>query len=180
MNTDRYDVIVIGAGHAGVEAGFAAARMGAKTAVFVIKMESIGRMSCNPSVGGPAKGHLAREIDALGGEIGYVADLTGIHYRMLNMKKGPAVWAPRAQNDRQLYSHIMREHLENQDNLDIIESTVSDILVADGAVTGVRTQIGKEYYAPKVVIASGTFLRGRIHVGNITVPGGRSGEPSAE
>ncbi len=171
---------MVGAGHAGVEAGLAAARMGAKTAIFVIKLESIGRMSCNPSVGGPAKGHLAREIDALGGEIGYVADLTGIHYRMLNMKKGPAVWAPRAQNDRQLYAQIMREHLENQDNLHIIESTVSDIIVDNGAVCGIRTQIGKEYAAPKVIIASGTFLRGRIHVGNITVAGGRSGEPSAD
>ncbi len=120
MQNFDYDVIVIGAGHAGVEAALAASRMGAKTAIFVIKLESIGRMSCNPSVGGPAKGHLAREIDALGGEIGYVSDLTGIHFRMLNRKKGPAVWAPRAQNDRQLYSLVMREHLEQQSGLQII------------------------------------------------------------
>ena len=112
MDASSFDLIVVGAGHAGVEAAFASARMGAKTAIFVIKLESIGRMSCNPSVGGPAKGHLAREIDALGGEIAYVADLTGIHFRMLNKKKGPAVWAPRAQNDRQMYSQVMREHLE--------------------------------------------------------------------
>ncbi len=175
-----YDVIVVGAGHAGVEAAFAAARMGARTAIFVIKLESIGRMSCNPSVGGPAKGHLAREIDALGGEIGYVSDLTGIHYRMLNQKKGPAVWAPRAQNDRDNYSRIMRAHLENQSGIHIIEAVVSDLLIKDKAVYGVRTQIGKEYLAPKVIIASGTFLRGRIHVGNVTVNGGRSGEPAAE
>ncbi len=175
-----YDVIVVGAGHAGVEAAFAAARMGARTAIFVIKMESIGRMSCNPSVGGPAKGHLAREIDAMGGEIGYVSDLTGIHYRMLNQKKGPAVWAPRAQNDRDAYSHVMRSHLENQSGIHIIEGVVSDLLIKDHEIVGVRTQIGKEYHAPKVIIASGTFLRGKIHVGNITVSGGRSGEPAAD
>lgn len=176
----HYDVIVIGAGHAGVEAAFAASRMGAKTAIFVIKLESIGRMSCNPSVGGPAKGHLAREIDAMGGEIAYVADLTGIHFRMLNMKKGPAVWAPRAQNDRIQYSLIMREHLEQTDGIHIIESIVSELLIKDGCIYGIKTQIGKEYHAPKVIIASGTFLRGKIHVGNITVSGGRSGEPAAD
>ncbi len=180
MSSFNFDVIVIGAGHAGVEAAFSAARMGAKTAIFVIKIESIGRMSCNPSIGGPAKGHLAREIDALGGEIGYVADLTGIHYRMLNLKKGPAVWAPRAQNDRQAYSRTMLSHLEQQSGISIVEATVSEIMVRDDTVVGIKTQIGKEFYAPKVIIASGTFLRGKIHVGNITVSGGRSGEPAAD
>ena len=111
---DRYDVIVVGAGHAGVEAALVSARMGAKTALFVIKLESVGRMSCNPTVGGPAKGHLAREIDAIGGEIGYAADITGIHFRMLNQKKGPAVWAPRTQNDRHEYTNVMRITVENQ------------------------------------------------------------------
>jgi len=162
MNASQFDVLVIGAGHAGVEAALASARMGAKTAVFVIKMESIGRMSCNPSVGGPAKGHLAREIDALGGEIGFVSDLTGIHYRMLNKKKGPAVWAPRAQNDRQLYSLIMREHLELQSNLHIIEANISDIIIEDNTVKGVVTSLGKSYFGQKVIVASGTFLNGLI------------------
>lgn len=179
MNASQFDILVIGAGHAGVEAGLACARMGAKTAVFVIKMETIGRMSCNPSVGGPAKGHLAREIDALGGEIGYVADITGIHYRMLNKKKGPAVWAPRAQNDRQLYSLIMREHLELQSNLHIIEANISDIIIEDNTVKGVVTSLGKSYLGEKVIVASGTFMNGLIHVGAISFPGGRSGEPAA-
>jgi len=174
-----YDVLVVGAGHAGIEAALASARRGAKTAVFVIKLESVGRMSCNPSVGGPAKGHLAREIDALGGELGYSADRSGIHFRMLNRKKGPAVWAPRSQNDRRLYSEMMLRTLEEQDGLDIIESTVSEILVKDSAVTGLRTSIGLEYHAPVVILATGTFLRGSIHVGNSISEGGRSGEPAA-
>ena len=177
---NHFDIIVVGAGHAGVEAALAAARMGAKTALFVIKMESIGRMSCNPSIGGPAKGHLARELDALGGEMAFVADLTGIHYRMLNIKKGPAVWAPRAQNDRQAYAQTMREHVESCVGLQIIESIVSEIIIRDAQVQGIKTQIGQSYYAPKVILATGTFLRGKIHVGNISVAGGRSGEPAAE
>ena len=175
-----FDVIVIGAGHAGCEAAMAAAGMGARTLVFVIKLESIGRMSCNPSIGGPAKAHLARETDALGGHIGWVSDLTGIHYRMLNRAKGPAVWAPRAQNDRQLYSTIMRQHLENTPNLQIIEADISQLMIKDGAIVGVRSQIGREYYAPRVIVASGTFLRGKIHVGKINFSGGRSGEPSSD
>lgn len=175
-----FDVIVVGAGHAGVESAFAAARMGAKVAIFVIKMESIGRMSCNPSIGGPAKGHLAREIDAMGGEMGFVSDLTGIHYRMLNQTKGPAVWAPRAQNDRDAYSRTMRAHLEAIPNIHIIEATVCELLLSSGRVTGVKTMIGCVYHAPAVIIASGTFLRGKIHVGKISYSGGRSGEPSAD
>ncbi|MDD2331195.1 MAG: tRNA uridine-5-carboxymethylaminomethyl(34) synthesis enzyme MnmG [Candidatus Cloacimonetes bacterium] len=180
MQSYDYDVIVVGAGHAGVEAALAASRMGARTSIFVIKLESIGRMSCNPSVGGPAKGHLAREIDALGGEIGYVTDLTGLHFRMLNRKKGPAVWAPRSQNDRQLYSQIMRERLESQANLQIIESLVTAILTCPDGVCGVRTQSGREYRAPKVILATGTFMRGKIHIGKHNYAGGRSGEPAAE
>ncbi len=177
---NKFDVIVVGAGHAGVEAALAAARMGANTAIFVIKLESIGRMSCNPSVGGPAKGHLAREIDALGGELGYVADLSGIQFRMLNKKKGPAVWAPRSQNDRDLYSKIMRQHLENQPNLQIIEDTISEVLIdSHKQVNGVISQIGYSYYAPKVVLANGTFLKGAIHIGHKQYPGGRSGEPAS-
>jgi tRNA uridine 5-carboxymethylaminomethyl modification enzyme len=176
----NFDVIVVGAGHAGVEAALAAARMGANTAIFVIKLESIGRMSCNPSVGGPAKGHLAREIDALGGELGYVADLSGIQFRMLNKKKGPAVWAPRSQNDRDLYSKIMRSHLENQPNIQIIEDTIAEVLVdSQNRVTGVSSYIGYTYNAPKVILANGTFLKGAIHIGHKQYPGGRSGEPAS-
>jgi len=177
--TADYDVLVVGAGHAGIEAALASARRGARTAIFVIKLESVGRMSCNPSMGGPAKGHLAREIDALGGELGYSADRSGIHFRMLNRKKGPAVWAPRAQNDRRLYSELMLRALEEQDGLDIIESTVCEIMVKDNAVTGLRTSIGLEYHAPAVILATGTFLRGSIHVGTSISEGGRSGEPAA-
>jgi tRNA uridine 5-carboxymethylaminomethyl modification enzyme len=180
MDSPKFDILVVGAGHAGVEAGLACARMGARTAVFVIKLESIGRMSCNPSVGGPAKGHLAREIDALGGEIGYVADITGIHFRMLNKKKGPAVWAPRAQNDRQLYSLIMREHLELQSGLHIIEASVTDLIIENGEVRGVVTSLGKSFYGQKVILCNGTFLNGLIHVGAVSYPGGRSGEPASE
>jgi len=175
----NYDVLVVGAGHAGIEAALASARRGARTAVFVIKLESVGRMSCNPSIGGPAKGHLAREIDAMGGELGYAADRSGIHFRMLNRKKGPAVWAPRAQNDRRHYSELMLRAMEEQDGLDIIESTVSELLVKDGAIYGLRTSIGLEYLAPAVILATGTFLRGSIHVGSSRSEGGRSGEPAA-
>ncbi len=177
---NKYDVIVVGAGHAGVEAASAAARMGANTILFVIKMESIARMSCNPTIGGPAKGHLAREIDALGGLIGKAADSTGIQFRMLNRKKGPAVWAPRCQNDRGLYSRFMAAELENTANLLIIESTIDEILVEDGKVTGVRSHLHEEYYAPRIIITTGTFLRGRVFVGDIAYSAGRAGEPSAD
>ncbi|HNQ44085.1 MAG TPA: FAD-dependent oxidoreductase, partial [Candidatus Cloacimonadota bacterium] len=175
-----YDLIVIGAGHAGIEAALAAARMGLRTALITIKLEAIGRMSCNPSIGGPAKGHLAREIDALGGEMGRIADLTGIHFRMLNRKKGPAVWAPRAQNDRALYSKLMREAIEAQEGLHLIEAEISEIITRDDVVTGCRSRIGKDFFAPAVVIASGTFLAGKIHIGKVSYSGGRSGEPAAD
>ena len=179
---EKYDVIVVGAGHAGIEAALAAARMGAKTLIFVIKIESIGRMSCNPSIGGPAKGHLAREIDALGGEIGKSADLSGIQFRMLNRKKGPAVWAPRSQNDRTGYSIVMREALENQNGLQIKESIIEEIILsADGKkVIGVKSNLGEIYYAPKIILANGTFLKGRVFVGDINYSAGRAGEPAAE
>ncbi|MCF7918410.1 MAG: tRNA uridine-5-carboxymethylaminomethyl(34) synthesis enzyme MnmG [Candidatus Cloacimonetes bacterium] len=179
MYLNKYDVIVVGAGHAGVEAASAAARMGAETLLFVIKFESIARMSCNPTIGGPAKGHLAKEIDALGGLIGKAADSTGIQFRMLNRSKGPAVWAPRCQNDRGLYTRFMTEELENTDNLLIMESTITDIIVEKGIVTGVRSHLGQEYYAPRVIICAGTFLRGRVFVGDISYPAGRAGEPAA-
>lgn len=177
---DKYDIIVVGAGHAGIEAALAAARRGAKTALFTIKLEAIGRLSCNPSIGGPAKGHLAREIDALGGEIARVADLSGIHFRMLNRSKGPAVWAPRAQNDRSLYSRLMIEAVETADNLHLIEADIVSLIIEDGAVKGVKSHIGREYYAPKVILANGTFLNGTIHIGKISYSGGRSGEPASQ
>ena len=187
---NKFDVIVVGAGHAGIEAGLASARMGAKTALFVIKIETIGMMSCNPTLGGPAKGHLAREIDALGGEQAIAADITGIHFRMLNLKKGPAVWAPRTQNDRHAYNKYMIEAVERQDNLFVIESQIVDLLVTEKGksthhreelqVYGVVSIIGQEYYAPKVILTNGTFLNGRIHVGNKNYAGGRSGEPADE
>jgi tRNA uridine 5-carboxymethylaminomethyl modification enzyme len=177
---ESFDVIVIGAGHAGIEAALAAARRGANTALFTIKLEAIGRMSCNPSIGGPAKGHLAREIDALGGEMARVADLTGIHFRMLNRSKGPAVWAPRAQNDKSRYSELMREAVENTANLHLIEANIAQLVIEQGSVIGCISEIGHPYYAPKVIIASGTFLAGRIHIGKKSYKGGRSGEPSAD
>jgi tRNA uridine 5-carboxymethylaminomethyl modification enzyme len=176
---NKFDIIVVGAGHAGVEAALVAGKMGATVLLFVMKMESIGRMSCNPSVGGPAKGHLAREIDALGGVIGEAADSTGIHFRMLNMKKGPAVWAPRSQNDRSAYSSFMRQKIESQTNVTIIESTIDEILIKENMVYGVQSALGENYYAPKVILANGTFLRGKVHVGGVSFSAGRSGEPAS-
>jgi len=180
--TSKYDVIVVGAGHAGIEAALASARMGARTLIFVIKLESVGRMSCNPSVGGPAKGHLAREIDALGGEIGRAADITGIQFRMLNRKKGPAVWAPRSQNDRTFYSIHMRETLESQTGLEIKESIIDEIVLSRDRkeVIGVRSMLGEIYFSQKVILANGTFLRGKVHVGNVSYSSGRAGEPASE
>ena len=177
---DSFDIIVIGGGHAGIEAALAASRRGANTALFTMKLEAIGRMSCNPSLGGPAKGHLAREIDALGGEMARVADLSGIHFRMLNRSKGPAVWAPRSQNDRALYAHLMREAVECAPNLRLIEANIAELIIKEGKVAGCISEIGKEYHAPKVIIASGTFLGGRIHIGKKSYKGGRSGEPSSD
>jgi tRNA uridine 5-carboxymethylaminomethyl modification enzyme len=177
----KYDVIVVGAGHAGIEAAMAAARMGAETLLFVIKIETIGRMSCNPSIGGPAKGHLVRELDALGGQIGKAADITGIQFRMLNRKKGPAVWAPRCQNDRTEYSNYMRSILEEQSNLDIKESMIDELLLdsARMRIIGVKSNLGEDYLAPKVILANGTFLKGKVLVGETSYSAGRSGEPAS-
>ena len=178
MINSKYDIIVVGAGHAGIEAALASARMGARTLIFVIKIETIGRMSCNPSMGGPAKGHLAREIDALGGELASSADITGIQFRMLNRKKGPAVWAPRSQNERTEYSLVMRQALESQTNLLIKESMIDEILLSKDRkkVIGVKSHLGEEYFARKVILANGTFLKGKIHVGNVSYSSGRAGE----
>ncbi|MCF7792584.1 MAG: tRNA uridine-5-carboxymethylaminomethyl(34) synthesis enzyme MnmG [Candidatus Cloacimonetes bacterium] len=177
----KYDVIVVGAGHAGIEAAMAAAKMGANTLIIVIKIESIGRMSCNPSVGGPAKGHLARELDALGGQIGKAADITGIQFRMLNRKKGPAVWAPRCQNDRTQYSIFMHHTLEEQSNLEIKESIIDELILSSDKkkIIGVKSNLGESYFAPKVILANGTFLRGLVHVGEVHYSAGRAGEPAS-
>jgi tRNA uridine 5-carboxymethylaminomethyl modification enzyme len=133
----RYDVVVVGGGHAGIEAALAVARMGCSTALVTMEAAAIGRMSCNPAIGGSAKGHLVREIDALGGEMGLLADATGIHFRMLNMSKGPAVWSPRSQNDRDLYSQEARAHVDSQTGVDIIEDCLADVLVENGHIARV-------------------------------------------
>ena len=176
MHSQIYDVIVVGAGHAGCEAALAAARMGADTLMLVIKLETIGRMSCNPAVGGLAKGHLTREVDALGGAIGQVIDRTGIHFRMLNKSKGPAVWAPRAQADRMKYQLEMRSVVEHQENLEIKEALVEELIVEKGQIKGVKTQYGQTYFGKTVIIAAGTFLNGTIHIGKNKYSAGRAGE----
>ena len=177
----KYDVIIVGAGHAGSEAALAAARMGAKTLCLTINLDTIALMPCNPSIGGPAKGHLCREIDALGGEMGKLTDKTHMHIRMLNTGKGPAVQALRAQTDRKDYQYGMKWIMENQDNLDTKQELVTEILTENGAVTGVRTQHGWEYLGRAIVITTGTFLKGMIYIGDTAYPAGRMGEfPSNE
>ena len=176
----EFDVIVVGAGHAGCEAALATARMGLKTAIFTISLDKIGYMSCNPSLGGPAKSHLVREIDALGGEIAKNIDKTFIQIRVLNTKKGPAVRSLRAQADKAQYSLQMKKTLENTENLDVIQGMVVDIIVEDGKAIGVKTREGVEYKAKAIIIATGTFMRGLIHIGQSHFEGGRLGELSSE
>lgn len=171
-----YDIVVIGAGHAGCEAALAATRMGFSACLFTINLDTIAQMSCNPAIGGLAKGHLVREIDALGGEMAKVTDQAGIQFRMLNMSKGPAVWSLRAQADRVLYRLTMRKILESQGGLDIKQASVEKILVEDGRVTGVLTSLGVQYGARAVVVTTGTFLRGLIHIGLENYAAGRAGE----
>lgn len=176
----NFDIIVIGAGHAGCEAGLASARMGAKTAIFTILLDNIGYMSCNPSLGGPAKSHLVKEIDALGGEMGRNIDKTYIQIRVLNTKKGPAVRSLRAQADKFNYSKEMKKTLENTENLSVIQGMVTELLTEDGKIVGVKTKEGVEYKAKAVVMATGTFMRGVIHIGEKQFQGGRMGELSSE
>lgn len=171
-----YDVIIMGAGHAGCEAAFAAARMGLRTLLLTMSLDTIGKMSCNPAVGGIAKGHIVREIDALGGEMGKLIDQTGIQFRMLNATKGPAVWAPRAQADKVAYQYAMKYRLEKTPNLEIKQGTIEDLLVEKGKVAGVLTKEGIQYATKTVVISSGTFLRGLLHIGETHHVGGRAGD----
>jgi tRNA uridine 5-carboxymethylaminomethyl modification enzyme len=173
----RFDVIVIGGGHAGTEAALAAARMGVRTLLLTQSIETLGQMSCNPAIGGIGKGHLVKEIDALGGAMARAADRAGIQFRTLNASKGPAVRATRAQADRQLYKQAIRSLLENQPNLTLFQQEVADLIVAGDRVTGVVTQVGLQFQAPCVVLTVGTFLGGKIHVGLQNYQGGRAGDP---
>ena len=175
----NYDVIVIGAGHAGCEAAAAAANLGSRTCLITMDMNKIGQMSCNPAIGGIAKGQIVREIDALGGWTGRVTDQTAIQFRLLNRSKGPAMWSPRAQCDRNKFIWAWREVLENTPNLHIWQDTVRQLLVADGEVRGVLTVWGCTFHAKCVIITAGTFLNGLMHIGRVMLPGGRMAEPAS-
>jgi tRNA uridine 5-carboxymethylaminomethyl modification enzyme len=173
----KYEVIIVGGGHAGIEASLAGARMGCRTLLLTRDSRAIGRMSCNPAIGGTAKGHLVREIDAIGGEMGKIADATGIHFRMLNKSKGPAVWSPRCQNDREWYGCEAQRRILEQEGLDVREDTLKDIFVQDGRLVGVETGKGEKIACRCLVLCSGTFLNAVMHTGTQSRPGGRFGEP---
>src|SRR3569832_2228035 len=179
QHAESFDVIVIGGGHAGTAAALAAARMGARTLLLTQSIDTLGQMSCTPAIGGIGKGHLVKEIDALGGLMARAADRAGIQFRILNSAKGPAVRATRAQADRALYKETVRAALENQPNLRLFQQGVDDLLVEGGRVTGVVTQMGLRFHARAVVLTVGTFLAGRIHIGLANYQGGRAGDPPA-
>lgn len=174
-----YDVIVMGGGHAGCEAALAAARMGASTLLLTMSLDTIAKMSCNPAVGGVAKGHMVREIDALGGEMGKATDATGIQFRMLNSTRGPAVWAPRAQADKVRYQYEMKHRLERTPNLEIKQGTIEDLIIEGDCIKGVITKEGIIYHTKTLILSSGTFLRGLLHIGETNYSGGRAGDQPA-
>ena len=171
-----YDVIVVGGGHAGIEAAAAASRMGAKTALITMKIETIGEMSCNPAIGGLGKGHLVREIDALDGLMAKAIDMSGIQFRMLNQSRGPAVHGPRSQADRQMYKIAIKDLLQSEINLSIFESTIKDLKINNKIICGVVLEDGQVYSCKSVVLTTGTFLGGIIHIGEERIPAGRIGD----
>ncbi|MFA7105362.1 MAG: FAD-dependent oxidoreductase, partial [Dysgonamonadaceae bacterium] len=176
---NNYDIIVVGAGHAGCEAATAAANLGSKTLLITMDMNKIAQMSCNPAVGGIAKGQIVREIDALGGQMGIVSDKTAIQFRMLNRSKGPAMWSPRVQSDRIKFISTWRETIENTPNLYMWQDTVTELILNNGMVSGVKTRMGVEFNAKCVVLTNGTFLNGLIHIGKVQIGGGRASEPAS-
>ena len=181
MNTEQiFDVIVVGAGHAGIEACLASARMGCRTLMLTLNLDHIGQMSCNPAIGGIGKGHLVKEIDALGGEMARAIDETGIQFRILNTKKGPAVRASRAQADKALYRSRMKRVLENCPGLTIRQGSAEVLIVEDGQVKGIETQIGEKFYGQRVILTTGTFLKGLIHIGDRNFSGGRAGDSAVQ
>ncbi len=179
MFQDRYDVVVVGGGHAGSEAAAAAANMGVKTLLITMSLQNIAQMSCNPAMGGIAKGQIVREVDALGGYSGIVTDKTAIQFKMLNMSKGPAMWSPRAQSDRMRFAETWRLMLEQTPNLDFYQDMVSGLIIEQNSIVGVRTQLGLEIFAKTVILTNGTFLNGKIHIGEKQFGGGRAGEKAA-
>ena len=179
MFESKYDVVVVGGGHAGAEAAAAAANMGSKTLLVTMNLQTIGQMSCNPAMGGIAKGQIVREIDALGGYSGIVSDESAIQFKMLNRSKGPAMWSPRVQSDRMLFAQKWRTMLEKTPNLDFYQDMINDILVEGGRITGVVTSLGIPIKAKSVVLTNGTFLNGLIHIGEKNFGGGRAGEKAS-
>lgn len=175
----NYDIIVVGAGHAGSEAAMAAANLGSRVLLITMDLNKIAQMSCNPAIGGIAKGQITREIDALGGYQGLVTDYSLIQYRMLNKSKGPAMWSPRAQNDRMLFSEKWRQYLEENPNLDLFQDKVIDLFIEQDKINGVKTQMGFEFHSKSVILTNGTFLNGLMHIGNVQIKGGRAGDPSS-